>query len=942
MRSQEVNFLAGNLAIRIGVTLLFPKSIEPPAPVLLLIYQLKKYMTSDAHNLAPVVGVDSMPAAVPPSEKRRLEVLQSYALLDSEPEEAYDDLTQMAAQICDAPIAMISLVDKDRQWFKSRINYPPLEKPRLESICAHAIQQDALFIVPDLLKDDRFCHNPIAQGPHPIRFYAGAPLVAPEGMSIGTICVMDYEPRTLTSEQQLTLQVLSRMVMAKLELRRKNLELAKAGTAQLHLDEDRLRMALDAAHLGTWATSLEAGFTVWDKRGQEQFGATDNTMSSDLALQRVHPEDREKVVAAASVAIKRPDGKYQAEFRVIWPDGSVHWIFCNGRVQFSGTGENRKPIRITGLNRDITERRRAQIALQTKSELLTAVSESLEVFLALGDWGKALGRLLRYALERTQSSYGFIGVLTDDHQELRVLAYEGMTDHPEADPAFTQLAAKGFEEKGYLSFTRFENLFGKVILTGQVVTSNEPMSNAAHGLPPGHPPLHTYLGVPILRGSQVVGMIALANRPSGYSVSEQSDMEMLVQQAGVLCDSYRQTEREAFLKRDHDALELQLRHSQKMEAIGQLAGGVAHDFNNLLTVITGHAELSLMQFPISGPQRDSLLQIAMAGERAAQLTRQLLTFSRRQLFQPAPVGINAIIEEIVKMLRRMVGENVTIQMELAPTLPCIQADAGMIEQVLMNLVVNARDAMPGGGQIIIKTGTCMIDGEHSQLKFGAKPGRSVWLSVTDTGTGIDPEHLAHIFEPFYTTKEVGSGTGLGLATVYGIVQQHNGWIEVESEVGKGTTFSVLIPATTEAAADHDASDADDLRGGKETILLAEDEEFVRTLAKRVLEDLGYIVLEATTGAEALEVWEQNQSQIGILLTDMVMPGKLSGRDVAEKIRVTHPQLPVIYSSGYSQELLKSGLELSEGITFLPKPYRPQELIEAVREALDSRRKTAAD
>ncbi len=883
-----------------------------------------------------------MPATLPPYEKRRLEVLQSYALLDSEPEEAYDDLTQMAAQICDAPIALISLVDKDRQWFKSRINYPSLEKPRLESLCAHAIYQDALFIVPDLLKDDRFCHNPITQGTRPIRFYAGAPLVAPEGVNIGTICVMDYEPRTLTPEQQQMLQVLSRMVMAKLELRRKNLELTKAGTVQLHLDEDRLRMALDSAHLGTWDTSLETGFTVWDKRGQEQFGATDNTMSSDLALKRVHPEDREKVVAAASVAIKRPDGKYQAEFRVIWPDGSVHWISCNGRVQFSGTGENRKPIRITGLNRDITERRRAQIALQTKSELLTAVSESLEVFLALGDWGKALARLLRCALEHTKSSYGFIGVLTDDRQELRLLAHEGMNGHPGASPAFNKMIETSLRDKGYLAFTECDNLFGEVIHSGKVNITNEPISaGVAHLLPEGHPPLNTYLGVPILRKSEVVGMIALANRSEGYSVSEQSAMEMLVQQAGVLCDSYRQTERETLLKRNHEALEVQLRHSQKMEAIGQLAGGVAHDFNNLLTVITGHAELSLMQFPISGPQRDSLLQIAMAGERAAQLTRQLLTFSRRQLFQPAPVGINAIIEEIVKMLRRMVGENVAIEMELAPALPNVHADAGMIEQVLMNLVVNARDAMTEGGQILIKTGSCTIEDVHSQSNLGAKPGPSVFLSVADKGTGIDPEHLAHIFEPFYTTKEVGAGTGLGLATVYGIVQQHNGWIEVESEVGKGTTFSVFVPATTEVAAGHGPSDADDLRGGKETILLAEDEEFVRTLAKRVLEDLGYIVLEATTGAEALEVWEQNQSQIGLLLTDLVMPGKLSGRDVAEKIRVTHPQLPVIYSSGYSQELLKSGLELSEGITFLPKPYRPQALIEAVREALDSGRKTNA-
>ncbi|MEO7932415.1 MAG: GAF domain-containing protein [Chthoniobacterales bacterium] len=883
-----------------------------------------------------------MQAELSPNEKRRLEVLQSYAVMDSEPEEAYDELTQMAAQICDTPIALISLVGEDLQWFKSRVNYSPLKTPRAESLCAHAILQDELFIVPDLQEDERFRDHPLTKAQRPMRFYAGVPLVAPEGVSLGTICVMDYEPRTLTPMQQQTLQVLSRMVMVKLDLRRKNYELSKSGAAQLHLSEDRLRIALDAAQLGTWDTAMDTRTTTWDQRARQQFGLQAEMSDPEYTLECIHPDDRKRVQMESQAARESADGIYKTEFRVIWPDGSIHWIACHGRVVFAGEGENRRAVRMTGVNRDITERRRAQIALQTKSELLTAVSESLEVFLALGDWSKALGRLLRCALDQTRSSYGFIAVLTDDRKELRVLAHEGMMNHPEASPAFTQMMEASFNEKGYLAFTKCDNLFGEVIHSGKVLITNEPMASGQPNLlPEGHPPLNTYLGVPILRGAEVVGMIALANRPEGYSTGEQSQMEMLVQQAGVLCDSYRQKERETLLKRDHESLEHQLRHSQKMEAIGQLAGGVAHDFNNLLTVITGHAELSLMQFPISGPQRDSLLQIAMAGERAAQLTRQLLTFSRRQLFQPQPVRINAIIEEIVKMLRRMVGENVTIEMELAPALPNVQADGGMIEQVLMNLVVNARDAMPSGGQIVIKTGTCVIDGAHSQLKIGAKPGRSVWLSVTDTGTGIDPEHLAHIFEPFYTTKEVGSGTGLGLATVYGIVQQHNGWMEVESEVGKGTTFTVLIPATTEAATGQGASNADDLRGGKETILLAEDEEFVRTLAKRVLEDLGYIVLEATTGAEALEVWEQHQSQIGLLLTDMVMPGKLSGRDVAEKIRLTHPQLPVIYSSGYSQELLKSGLELSDGITFLPKPYRPQALIETVREALDFGRKTAS-
>jgi PAS domain S-box-containing protein len=992
--------------------------------------------------------------------------LESYAILDTPFEQAYDDFALLASKICEAPIALISFATESRHWFKARVNCELRECSHEDSICSHAIQGDELSVIPDLLKDERFSSGRFVVGPPHARFYAGAPLISPEGETLGSICVLDVVPRTLTEQQKDALTILSRTVMAKLNLRRKNHTLSALGLSQeqlvaslreselrarllsdafspihwsmnaslrdfeaterwlefsgiteeelasdgwlstvhpedrkrllaefqpgheaeaargaearvrycdgswrwmlvravplkgpkgellrwlgtnvdiheqheaesaLRSSEQRLRIAMEAAQLGTWETCLESGVTAWDERGQKQFGSPVSSMDSGEALELMHPDDRARIVAAGQKAMEGEGDVYETEFRVVWPDGSIHWLSCNSRVEFAGEGATRKPVRMAGVNRDITEKRRAQEALQVKTELLTAVSESLEAFLSHGDWNHALSRLLRCAVEQTASRYGFVGVLTEDGSELRVLAYEGLTAETGASEAFIADSQDCFREKGYITFKRFDNRFGEVIRTRAAVVFDAAKDPLPERMPPGHPPLSTYLGVPILRGADVVGMIALANRKGGYSQTEQAAMEMLVQQAGVLCDSYRQNEREVILKQEREALEVQLRHAQKMEAVGQLAGGVAHDFNNLLTVITGHAELSLMQFPLSGPQRDSLLQIAMAGERAAQLTRQLLTFSRRQIFNPGPIEVNDVIREIVQMLSRLVGETVSIDTEFAPHLPGIIGDSGMIEQVLMNLVVNARDAMKGSGTVFIKTGIRLVDAEEAESKPGAKRGINVWISVSDTGEGIPPQHLAHIFEPFYTTKGVGEGTGLGLATVYGIVQQHGGWVEVDSEVGSGTTFTVLIPATGGDIADDEPTEEVEIRGGTETILLVEDEEFVRLFARRVLEEQGYAVIEAVNGAEALEVWEARHEEIDLLLTDMVMPGKLSGRDVSEKILQARPNLPVIYCSGYSQELLKTGLDLGSGISFLPKPYRPQDLAEAIRNSLD--------
>jgi PAS domain S-box-containing protein len=383
-------------------------------------------------------------------------------------------------------------------------------------------------------------------------------------------------------------------------------------------------------------------------------------------------------------------------------------------------------------------------------------------------------------------------------------------------------------------------------------------------------------------------------------------------------------------------LENQLRQSQKMEAIGQLAGGVAHDFNNILTVVHGHASM-LMASNLDEMAARSAQQISQAAERAAGLTRQLLTFSRRQLIQPKRLDMNKIIGNMSEMLGRLLGEDVALHLNYSQLPAMVEADAGMMEQVLLNLAVNARDAMPRGGQLTVHVAIVDVDEAHMHRHPEARAGRFVSISKSDTGSGIPPEYLPRIFEPFFTTKEVGKGTGLGLATVYGIVKQHQGWIEVESAVGKGSTFRIYIPYVGEQQPEVEKPTAPiTIRGGTETILLVEDEKPVRELVARVLEKHGYKVLQAATGVEAVGLWRQHKQEIALLLTDLVMPENMNGRELAQTLWADRADLKVIFSSGYSADIVGKDFKLEPELNYLQKPYQPQTLVVAVRRCLDGK------
>jgi two-component system cell cycle sensor histidine kinase/response regulator CckA len=385
-------------------------------------------------------------------------------------------------------------------------------------------------------------------------------------------------------------------------------------------------------------------------------------------------------------------------------------------------------------------------------------------------------------------------------------------------------------------------------------------------------------------------------------------------------------------------LERQLRQAQKMEAVGQLAAGVAHDFNNILTVIQGHTGLMQQTLGASNPTSNSLEQISKAASRAAALIQRLLMFSRKQVMQFRHLDLNDTLGSTIKMLERLVGEQVQIDFRPQPSIPAIHADASMMEQIAMNLAVNARDAMPNGGRVSITTSLESVHRAPTPMDPEQRDGDFVCLTFTDTGMGMDTKILGRIFEPFFTTKPVGKGTGLGLSTVFGIVRAHKGWLVVKSGPNQGTTFKIYFQPSQHPAEKTEPVADIALLSGRETVLVAEDEEDLREMVAQVLRIQGYTVLEAVSGTHALDVWEQAGRPIDLLLTDMVMPGGILGSELAERLLGKSPQLKVIYTSGYSPGMAGKDISLLEGRNFLPKPYSVGKLAQFVRESLDNKNK----
>jgi len=480
-------------------------------------------------------------------------------------------------------------------------------------------------------------------------------------------------------------------------------------------------------------------------------------------------------------------------------------------------------------------------------------------------------------------------------------------------------------------------------LSGMVAARGEPLAvtdlaNDARLLP-AHREASRRLGyrgmlvVPVKVGERVVGVLSIrTRREEGFSAEDLTIATAFASQAAVALENsrlYQETQR-AYdeLSETQD----QLTQARKMEAVGRLAGGIAHDFNNLLTVMTGRSQLLLRRLTTADPVRSEIELIEKTANRAADLTRQLLAFSRKQILQPAVMNLNTAVATMSEMLRRMIGEDVLLLTALDPALGWVQADPSQIEQIVINLAVNARDAMPKGGRLTLETANVELEGSYARAHVGAHPGPHVMLAVSDTGVGMDADTRTRIFEPFFTTKGPGKGTGLGLATVYGIVKQSGGHICVYSELGQGTAFKIYLPRVDRAADPVPGGLLAHVAQGRETILLVEDEGAVRELARDILEANGYAVLEARHGDEALAICERHSEPIHLMLTDVVMPG-MNGRELAERLARLRPETKVLYMSGYTDNAIVLHGVLNGRAVFLQKPFTPDALARKVREVL---------
>jgi len=600
---------------------------------------------------------------------------------------------------------------------------------------------------------------------------------------------------------------------------------------------------------------------------QKVLGYTSEELQASSAFEQIHPDDRERIKKAGESALQSGVGKTM-EYRLRHKNGT--WLVLESRSSVI-LNEKGAPEKLVIVNRDITERKRAEEALMRSEAGFRSVVEDAP-----------------HGVYRASTSGRFLQV---NPALQKMLGYASTAELLNVD-----LANDVFKHQG--EHQRFTDLLS--------------------------------------RTDEVKDVEMEWKRRDGTPMTARCSARTVRDGTGV--PAYFEVFAEDVTEKR--VLERQLRMAQKMEAIGRLSGGIAHDFNNLLGVIIGYSGVLKRSLAKDAALLEHALEIEKAGQRASSLTKQLLAFSRQQVLTPAILNLNALALDMEKMLPRLLGEDVEVSLALDPALGAVKADQSQVEQIIMNLAVNARDAMPTGGKLKIETANIEIDLAYTRAHPGAKVGSYVMLAVTDTGPGMTAETLAHIFEPFFTTKERGKGTGLGLATVYGVVKQSNGYIWVDSAPGKGSSFKIYLPRHTGAVTTEvQGGDSDERLCGSEAILLVEDAEPLRKLAGTFLEAGGFRVLSAESGEHAMEVAATHRGVLDLLLTDVVMPG-MNGRVLAEQLSRQQPGLKVLYMSGYTDAFIAGHGVLEEGIHLLHKPFTEKSLIRKVREVLDGGKKVA--
>jgi two-component system cell cycle sensor histidine kinase/response regulator CckA len=625
----------------------------------------------------------------------------------------------------------------------------------------------------------------------------------------------------------------------------------------------RFDLVLEATRDAVWEWVVADGAVWWNERCNAIFGYAPGTAPTFAGwTERIHPDERERVVAGYMATVHSTHDAWSDEYRIVRADGAVRTVIDHGRVERDGAG---KALRLVGVMSDVTDEREARAARAQLDQQFKQLAEAVADVTWMSD---ATTREILYVSPAHERIFGPEGRAVFESTEAYLAAI-----HPDDRPRI--LARIG------------QQLTGEYEETYRIVRSD--------------------------------GKERWVHSRTAPIRDERGNV---VRIAGLISDITAQRQ-----------LEEQLLQSRKMESVGRLAGGVAHDFNNLLTVILSASEFALRHLPTDHKVRIDIEQVKEAADRAAKLTAQLLAFARRQVIAPVRLDLNELARQMDKLLRRVIGEHIELITTLSPGLHPVLADPSQLEQVLVNLAVNARDAMPDGGRLTLETGNVRIDHRYADSHANVEIGEYVMIAVSDTGMGIPRDVIEHMFEPFFTTKAQGSGTGLGLATCYGIVRQAGGQILVYSELGRGTTFKILLPRTSaaETVMPRDADSAPP--GGHETVLFVEDDAPVRAVGVRILAEQGYRVLEAWGGWEALRIAAEHPGPIHVLVTDVVMP-HMSGTELARRLRERRPETRVLYTSGYTENAIVHHGVLDPNLAFLQKPYVTETLLAKVRAVLD--------
>jgi PAS domain S-box-containing protein len=945
-------------------------------------------------------------ARVVPDQPARLAALRATGLLTSQPSPVLDRLARVATRLLGVPVALVSLVDDERQWFPglAGLTGPVAETrqtPLTRSFCEHVVAGGAALAVDDAATHP-LGHDHPAIGGLDVQAYLGVPLTDAAGITLGALCAIDAVPRRWTAADREGLTDLAAAVDA--ELRRRERE------RRLQLAVDATQEVLYTHDYATGHVERHGAVEAFYGRPGDQLAAT-----SEDWLACVCPHDRARVARSWEATLARGTGRWLCEYRMRHPDGTVVVVEDRARIVTDAAGD---PMHVAGALRDVTRERAAEAAVQASEarwrHLLEVAYEGICTVDAGGRVTYANPRLAamlgcaREALEgvdffdllepaevpAARERFARRGAGAGEARELRLRRPDGTTlwAHKASSPVFAvdgtfagalylfsdvtaRREAEAERAQAALALRESEARLRLALdVTGLVVWERDLASDGIRDLTPPSAAacvraadLGTYAAFLDAVHVEDRDRVARANAEAVASGGDFT-VEYRIRGAdggvrwqrtvgGVVAESDEGAGRRlvgvTLDVTEQHTLEERLRQAQKMEAVGQMAGGIAHDFNNLLTVITGNLEFLRAdlpaELPADHPARQDAAEMAEAAERARALVRQLLSFSRKQPVSAQPLRLGAVVHGAEKLLRRVIGEEIVLRVEVERSDEYVEGDAGQLEQVLMNLAVNARDAMltprhghsGRGGTLTLAADTVTLAAAEARAWGAAGPGRWARLRVVDTGHGMDAATRAHAFEPFFTTKDVGAGTGLGLATVFGIVRQAGGTIQLDSAPGRGTTCTILLPIVAAGPERSSAHPARRLPAVRATVLLVEDEPAVRVTARRLLERRGYTVREAVNGTQALRVWAEYGDDIDVVVTDVRMP-ELGGPELVAQLRAARPGLPVVFTSGYTgADPRGTRTGSADREAFVAKPFTGDAMLEAVAQVLGATKRARA-